>query len=247
VTDLWQPLRDELARWRDTGLAIELWLRDDDAVEPTPKLDRLIVLTKDFAIPVALAVIPARTGSSLAERLAPAQHIHPLIHGWSHANHAPLLEKKQELGPHRPRAAVLDDLARGLDRLSGLYGERLTPMLVPPWNRIDPELLDDLPGLGLAGLSAFGHKLTSRPGLVVANAHVDIIDSHAGNACRDHAWLVAALVKELSAARAEGGRPVGLLSHHLVSDETAFRFLQDLFTAAPPGKVSWLAPQELLS
>jgi hypothetical protein len=202
---------------------------------------------EDFGIPVALAVIPARTGPALAEHLAPARHIHPLVHGWSHANHAPASEKKQELGPHRLRSAVLDDLANGLDRLSKLYGHRLTPMLVPPWNRIDPELLGDLPGLGFTGLSAFGHKLRSRPGLVVANTHVDIVDSHAGNACRDHAWLVAALVKELTAARAEGGRPVGVLSHHLVSDEMAFRFLQDLFKAAPPGAVSWLTPQELLT
>jgi hypothetical protein len=246
VTSLWQPFHDELARWRDADLTVELWLRDDDAIEPTPKLDQLMSLTGDFRIPVALAIIPARTGPALAEHLALARHIHPLVHGWSHANRAPSSEKKQELGHHRPRAAVLADLASGLDRLSRLYGERLIPMLVPPWNRIDPPLLDDLPGLGFTGLSAFGHKLHSRPGLIVANAHIDIIDSHAGNACRDHEWLIVALVKELAAARMEGGRPVGVLSHHLVSDEAAFRFLTDLFVAAPPGVATWRTPGELL-
>lgn len=246
MTDIWQPLRVELARWRDLGLVPDLWLRDDDAVEPTPRLDRLIALTQEFDIPVALAIIPAQTGPDLAKRLAGAQHIHPVQHGWSHANHAPASEKKQELGPHRPRPVIMDELARGLERLSGLYGERLVPMLVPPWNRIDPNLIDELPAHGLRGLSAFGHKLVSRPGLSVVNTHIDIIDSRAGNACRDHAWLAAELVRELVDARASGSRPIGILSHHLVSDDEAFRFLRDLFTAAPPGKANWRTPRELL-
>jgi hypothetical protein len=89
---LWQPVHSELARWREASLTVELWLRDDDATEPTPQLDQLIALTQEFAIPVALAIIPARSGSALAYRLGTATHIHPVIHGWSHANHAPNLE-----------------------------------------------------------------------------------------------------------------------------------------------------------
>lgn len=244
---LWQPVTSELARWRASGLTPELWLRDDDAIQPTPSLDRLIALSEEFAIPVALAIIPARTGTALAQRLDKVRHIHPVIHGWSHANHAPHSEKKQELGPHRPRGTVLNDLAAGFARLGALHGERLVPMLVPPWNRIDQGLLDDLPALGFGALSAFGHKLASRPGLAVVNTHIDIIDSHAGNACRDHAWLVAAFAAELAAARTSGGRPVGILSHHLVSDDEAFRFLRDLFTAAPQGIASWRAPRDFLA
>lgn len=249
ITDpLWQPVLDELAQWRDAGLMADFWLRDDDAVEPTPLLDRLIDLTEEFEVPVALAIIPSRTGPALARRLDKARHVHPLIHGWSHENHAPATEKKQELGQHRPRDAVLHDLAMSLARLSKLHGEHLTAMLVPPWNRIDPDLLDSLPALGFTGLSAFGHKLASRPALPVANAHIDIVDSHAGNACRDHAVLVAALMKELREARAKGGRPVGILSHHLVSDEEAFRFLRKLFTiTAQSGGVNWRTPQKILT
>jgi hypothetical protein len=244
---LWQPIHDELLHWREAGLAVEMWLRDDDAVEPTPALGRLIAVTEEFAIPVSLAIIPARSGSALAQRLATARHIHPVVHGWLHANHAPSPEKKQEFGLHRPREVVLNDLSMALAKMSKLHGERLVPMLVPPWNRIDPSLLDDLPALGFGGLSAFGHKLGSRPGFAVVNTQIDIVDSHAGNACRDHAWLVAAIAKELALARASGGRPVGILSHHLVSDEMAFRFLRDLFAAAPPGLVNWRAPSDLIA
>lgn len=245
---LWQPLQDELALWRQAGLTASLWLRDDDAVEPTPALDRLIGLTRAFAVPVALAIIPARTGPALARRLGAEKHIYPVVHGWSHSNHAPAPEKKQELGDHRPRQAVLEDLASGLARLGELHGDSLTPMLVPPWNRIDPALLDDLPALGFTGLSAFGHKLVSTDRLTVVNTHIDIVDSRAGNRCRDHRVLVTSLVQELKQARAAGGRPVGVLSHHLVSDDDAFHFLHDLLTSATrSGAVRWSTPRELLA
>lgn len=245
---LWQPLQDELVRWRQAGLAASLWLRDDDAVEPTPALDRLIGLTRAFAVPVALAIIPARTGPALAHRLGAEKHIHPVAHGWSHANHAPAPEKKQELGNHRPRRAVLDDLASGLGRLREFHGGNLTAMLVPPWNRIDPALLDDLPDLGFTGLSAFGHKLASTDRLTVVNTHIDIVDSRAGNRCRDPHMLVTNLIQELKQAREAGGGPVGVLSHHLVSDDDAFRFLHDLFTcAAQSGAARWSTPRELLA
>jgi hypothetical protein len=245
---LWQPLRDELAQWRDAGRTAALWLRDDDAIAPTPALDRLAGLARRHDVPVALAIIPARTGPALASRLAAETIIHPVVHGWSHANHALPPEKKQELGPHRPRDAVLSELARGLARLREFYGDRLTPMLVPPWNRIDPSLLDDLPALGFTGLSAFGHKLASRPGLTVVNTHTDIVDSRAGNRCRDHGTLISGLVQELQQARAaDDGRPVGVLSHHLVSDDEAFRFLAELFTvAARSDAVTWKTPVDLL-
>jgi hypothetical protein len=245
ASDIWQPVHDELARWHDQGLTVELWLRDDDAFRPSPQLDRLIALTAEFGIPVALAIVPKQAKPPLAERLVPETHVHPVVHGWSHANHAWFWQKKQELGLHRPRPVVLNDLAAALAWLRELHGERLVPMLVPPWNRIDPDLVDDLPALGFRALSTFGKDLQSTLGLPVINTHVDLINWRAGSVCHDHAWLVARLVKELTAARVEGGRPVGILSHHLVSEDKAFGFLRDLFTAATPTRVSWRAPSEL--
>jgi len=245
---LWQPVLAELAEWRKTGLSAQLWLRDDDAIEPTPRLDRLIALTEEFGVPVGLAIIPSRTGPNLVRRLDKAVHVHPLVHGWSHENHAPPAEKKQELGAHRLRGDVLKDLTAGLARLSHLYGARLTPMLVPPWNRIDEALLSDLPGLGFIGLSAFGHRLASRPNLAVANTHIDIVDSRAGNVSRDHDVLAAALAQELAQARRAGATPVGILSHHLVSDEAAFGFLRDLFAVTAQSQaVSWRTPREAIA
>lgn len=160
---LWQPLRDELARWRDAGLSVRLWLRDDDAVEPTGRLDALLDVTAAHRVPLLLAVIPALATSDLARRIVaenangPAP-VHIAVHGWRHVNHAPLGEKSQEFGPHRPLAAMRAELVRGRERLDALFGTQLLAVLVPPWNRLDPALLAHLPGAGFSALSTFGEN-----------------------------------------------------------------------------------------
>ena len=40
----------------DAGIPVQFWLRDDDAVEPTPKLDQLLALADRFAVPLTLAL-----------------------------------------------------------------------------------------------------------------------------------------------------------------------------------------------
>ncbi len=191
----WQPLLAELGRWGAAGRTADFWLRDDDAVEPGEALDRLLGLTEEFAVPLALAVIPAFTGEALASRLADAKHVTVAVHGWSHENHAPDGEKKQELGRHRDRAVVVDELRRGLSRIGQLHGQRMVPLLVPPWNRIDAGLVPDLAPIGFAALSAFG---PARPAAIrVINSNVDLMDWHGTRGCRDHALLVGDIVLQL--------------------------------------------------
>jgi hypothetical protein len=240
---IWQPLIDELTQWRDAGLTPHLWLRDDDAVEPTVKLDRLIGLTAQYEAPLVLAIVPARTDARLAAHIRPIANVHPAVHGWSHTNHAPPNEKKQELGQHREKSAILVELTRGLARLRELHGNRLLSALVPPWNRIAHELIGELPHLGFTGLSVFGHKpMPHPPGLAIANCHIDIIDWQNGARCRDHRQLVAGLTAELMHSRLSDRAPVGVLSHHLVSDDDAFTFLADLF-AATRNNCRWVVPE----
>ena len=54
---VFRPLTDEFDRWADQGLTATLWWRDDDAIAPTPALDRL--LDAAGPVPLTLAVIPA--------------------------------------------------------------------------------------------------------------------------------------------------------------------------------------------
>ena len=79
----------ELDRWRDAGLTPRIWLRDDDAIEPTPALDRLLALANAYRAPVLLAIIPkpAEPGSRRASRRRSL--VTPAVHGYAHRNHAP--------------------------------------------------------------------------------------------------------------------------------------------------------------
>lgn len=225
----WRPLSKALDRWEAAGRQPAFWLRDDDAIEPTGALIRLIDLSAWGEAPVALAVIPAFAGKPLADRLVGSPHIVPVVHGWSHENHAPAGSKKQELGLHRRMEAVLADLERGLRRSEALFAGRAVPLLVPPWNRIDAALLPHLPALGYRGVSTFGPPKPAP--LPLVNTTVDIIDWHGTRGCRDHAVLVAEIVNELDAGLADQDLPsIGVLTHHLIHDEAAWDFMQRLFT-----------------
>ncbi len=243
---VWQPLRDELRRWADAGRTVDLWFRDDDAVQPTDALDRLLTLSGRFAVPVTLAVIPAFTGEALAARLAGEPGISVAVHGWSHENHAPPSQKKQELGPHRPLSAVLGELLQGFLKLRTLHPERFVPILVPPWNRVASDLLPQLPALGYTALSVFG---TAKPAPVtLINTHVDIMDWHGTGGCRPHADLVRDLVSQLTGRFAGSAEPVGILTHHLVHDGAAWDFIAMLFEeVAGSSAVRWRRVEDFLS
>lgn len=214
-----------------SGQPARLWLRDDDAVEPSAALDHLLDLCRAAHVPVTLAVIPAHSGQALAERLVAEPGLSVAVHGWAHVNHAPPAEKKQELGAHRPVAAVLEELARGFTHLSHLHGAQFTPVLVPPWNRISPQVVAGLPGLGFKALSVFGPEATAP--LPLFNTHVDVMDWRGTRGGRPD----AVLMEELAAAISRSDAPVGLLTHHLVHDAQVWGFLQRLFalTAGHPG------------
>lgn len=242
----WQPLRDALQRMVDTNRHARLWLRDDDAVEPTPALDRLFNLTRQAGVPLSLAVIPAHTGPALAARLQAEVHTSVTVHGWSHENHAAAEGKKRELGPDRPAEVVLAELHIGFDKLQSLYPTRLEPVLVPPWNRVDPSLLPRLPGLGFRAVSVYGQADGESP-IAQVNTHVDIMDWLGTRGCRPHGELVSLMVRELESRGAGGAEPIGLLTHHLVHDQACWDFLARLFeVTAGSDAVRWHPLGDLL-
>jgi hypothetical protein len=218
------------------------WWRDDDAVIPTPALDRLLALSASHAAPCLVAVIPKPTGPDLAAHLAGRPRITVAPHGWQHSNHAPPGTKKAELGPHRPAKLVLEELSLGLAKLQTLYPDQLAPILVPPWNRIDPDLIGALPGAGFQALSVYGPE---RPAALPSlNTHVDLMDWHGTGGGRP----TASLVSDIVAALDLGLPAIGILSHHLVHDAQAWDFLDQLLAliAGHPG-ARWASAPDLLA
>jgi hypothetical protein len=153
-----------------------------------------------------------------------------LQHGYGHTNHAPASDRKMELGLHRPAMFVLGELGTGRMALERLFGNRVLPVLVPPWNRIAPALVPALPEVGYGGLSTFGIRRRSHPvaGLLQVNTHVDLIDWRRRCFVGEDAAL-AALGQSLMASRTGTDEPIGILSHHLAMDEGAWDFLNSLW------------------
>ncbi|MFV0512306.1 MAG: polysaccharide deacetylase family protein [Jhaorihella sp.] len=248
MTPDWSPLDAELKQWQGTGLTLPLWWRDDDAVTRTPALERLSGLAHGLDMPVHLAVIPAQADAALADAVALHRHLIPVVHGWAHVSHAPAGEKKAEFGAHRPLPAMLEETAQGLARLTGLFGDRLRPIFVPPWNRIANEVATGLPAAGYAVLSTFTPRKAPKaaPGLLQINTHLDPVAWKAGRGLIPPEALIAQVAAQLGdrrTGRTDRDEPYGILTHHLVHDEAIWAFTDALLARLLNGPaVRWTAP-----
>jgi len=228
----WRALESELDRWAQSGRAATLWWRDDDAVTATPQLDRLLQTARQpdgSPVPLCLAVIPAQADGTLAALAAANSHLSILQHGFAHRNHAPPEEKKAELGTHRPIQAMLDELAKGQQKMIAQFGDSFLPVLVPPWNRMAPAVRDGLSGIGLKHYSVYGPRPAGESR--ATNTHADIIDWYHGRGFVGEAAATGLITGHL-AARREGrtdpAEPTGILTHHLAQDDAGWDFLTEL-------------------
>lgn len=246
LTRFRQDLTDHLDWFAERGKKVRFWWRDDDAIEPTDDLDRLLLIANTHKVDVALAVIPKDATEALAVRLANEPHALVLQHGWQHKNfqRKDLGEKAAELGTRRDPDELLGQLAQGRDRLKALFGDKFIPAMVPPWNRITPEISRRLPSIGITGLSTFTWHNFPRAGQV--QSHVDMIKWKKDR--RFIGWESARLRLDLQLCRrrTNPSEPLGILSHHLAHDEGCFEFLQELLaTAAHHDGSEWPRIQNL--
>jgi hypothetical protein len=251
VSDAWQRLEDELARWRAAGRRVEFWWRDDDAAQWTPALAQLVGLAQRFAVPLALAVVPSSAEAALFAQLPDAVSV--LQHGVDHRNRGAAGAKRTEFAAEaRPEEAVAR-IAAGAARLAALAGPLWSAVFAPPWNRLPEALAERLPQAGLRGLSRFGPRACARPapGLVQVNTHVDLV---AWRGERGFVGTQAALeqaVGHLAArrlGRADPEEPTGWLTHHLQHDAATWRFLEQLFErSCAASAVHWSSARTLFA
>ncbi len=232
---VWSALTGELDAWQAAGRIASVWWRDDDATASTPALDRLLDLSAAKAAPVTLAVIPAKMSPDLPARLTGAATVLVAQHGYAHADHAPRGEGAWELGPHRPMATVLGELAHGRDMLGAAFGTRFVPVVVPPWTHIDPALVPQLAQAGFKGLSDFGARQAryAAPGLVEVNAHCDPIKWKGGAHFTGTSSALDGMVRHLAKRRrgeVDAEEPTGLLTHHLDMGDDVWDFAETLLT-----------------
>jgi len=243
-----QPVIAELERWRDQGLTLPLWWRDDDAIVPTQALDRLLALAEGFDAPLHLAVVPRPAEDGLAERLQDAAQAFAIPHGWQHRNHAPPDEKKAEFGAHRPTQIMFDEVTRGWRRIEDMFGRQALPVFVPPWNRVSPAVVAGLARCGIAATSTVLPRQAKypSPNLLQVNTHLDPIAWRAGGGLVDPAALAAEIVAQLTdrrQGRADNSEPFGLLTHHLAHDERVWSFTATLVEQlTQSGAAKWTSP-----
>lgn len=229
----WAPLRSELQQWRADGLTLPVWWRDDDAIEPTPQLERMAALSSDLGIPVHLAVIPGLAKRELVPCVQSLGVFRPVVHGWRHINHGPRRGPASEfwhghfISTYRAK--------KGLRRMRELFGDALLPVFVAPWNHVSPSLHSSFAALGYRAMSTIGPRprRMACPGLVQINAHIDPVDWARQRRLVDPEEIITSLTAHLQdrrAGRCDATEPLGLMTHHLVHDDEIWDFCAALLT-----------------
>lgn len=223
----------ELDQWGRAGRVAMFWWRDDDAGVDSPAFGRLLALAAKHDAALALAVIPLKLDAAARARIEATPQACVLQHGLRHDNRAAADEKKCEFPARLPLDAMLAELDQGHARLGAAFAGRALPVLVPPWNRLAPRLIPVLPSIGLRGLSTYRARKAAdaAPGLRQVNCHVDLIDWRSTRGFLGEAAALALACDHLRArreGRADPNEPTGILTHHAVHDEPAWRFLDDL-------------------
>lgn len=233
----WVPLKNELAQWRAERRALPIWWRDDDAIAETPALDQLLKLSENLECPVHLAVIPKPATSGLVAVCKDADHVVPVVHGWTHQSHAPTGEKKAEFG--HPRATALAETETALARMRALFGTRLLEMFVPPWNRIDDSVITGLGAQGYRVLSTYLPRGAREvAGMVQINTHVDPIFWRGGGGVANPEALITGittLLRDRRRGATDAAEPLGLLTHHLVHDDAIWGFTESCLSVLLEG------------
>lgn len=247
----WDRFTAELDAWVTAGRVAEFWWRDDDAIDATLALDRLLALRADLDLPLALAVIPATARPALSAELKGRPGIDVLQHGYAHISHRPPGEKKAELGADRDLWDIARDLSDGRGRMFDLFDDDWLSVMVPPWNRIDPAVREILPGLGFHGVTTFNARAAdhNRDNLITVNTHVDIIDWAGNRGFAGDDAVLSAAIDHLAAKRTGSADPdeaTGILTHHLAHDDACWAFIEKFghLTAKNPAVV-WRRASDL--
>ena len=236
----------ELRRWRRAGRTVRLWWRDDAAAGSSAALDRLLQVSRASGAPLTLAVLPTGDMRGLAAQLRRTALVTAVQHGVDHRNRrsGPVAGEF----PHDwSQTQVEIALLNGRSQMQAL--PRALAVFVPPWNDAHPKLAAALVACGYAGWSAHGALAADGGGPMRVDVHLDLLRWRGGARFRGRGRFLSGLVKELRRRREAGlwTAPIGLLTHHLVHDGAAWRFLEAFlaWTTQRP-EVAWAALPDLI-
>lgn len=223
-------LGSELALWAKAGRAPVLWWRDDDARAPTWALEHLLSLSRRHGAPLTLAAIAGPGLTPLTRRVGAEPRVELAVHGFRHVNRQPPGQGFGEIVDGDDLGWIRAQLRATIARF---HRAGVAPTLfVPPWNNLEPRLLEVLPGSSLIAVSAFGQNRNVRDRIARLDAHLDVLRWKNGGQFRG-TWRLLSRMRRLMAERRKAGRwdePIGLLTHHLDHDKASWRFLGQFLT-----------------
>ena len=201
-------------------------------------------------MPLALAVVPDWLDPVVAQIIREESDVWALQHGVSHADRTGGSRRKTELAGEALASGLRHALIRSREVLCLLLRPSLIDVMVPPWNRIDDDVLPMLSGCGFFGLSAFGSRRQSHSGgLLVNNVHIDIIDWRADRRFAGEEACLEAAVRHLEQRRlgaADPAEATGLMTHHLVHDQQCRSFIERFVGVVRDHPATgWLSAEEV--
>lgn len=247
----WEKISDELDLWTRERRRTAFWWRDDDAADTSSNLARMTEVASSHRVHIGLSVIPLRRTERLLKFVRQHRNLDVLVHGYAHKSHARDGEAKREFSGSRSIADMAQDLANALALNQDAFGQRGLPVLVPPWNRISPGLLRELPKLGFQGISTWKPRPETGHirGLKQVNAHLDPVNWRAGRVIKPEAQVASLLLRKLRWRRANPRRavePLGLLTHHELWCVEKEQIVVNLLKATRNHPaVSWLSAREV--
>jgi hypothetical protein len=232
---------DDLAR---KGKKITFWWRDDDAIEETQALQKLLKLVDHKAI--SIATIPEYCTKSLIDIVKENPYIHLLQHGVSHENFAHKEEKKCEFPTHLSDEHHWQRIQYGRDKIFQLYPEWDGKGFVPPWNRMKLNSAEGLKDIGFDYISAF-ESLKARniatKHIAYCDSNIDPIDWKGNDGKNNYGFIGWQACDDILLHHAQYQQHIGLLTHHLVHNEAMWHKLEIIadFMHHHPA-IDWQAP-----
>ncbi len=224
MEDALAQLKITLDQFQPTG--IDLFFRDDDVDVDEHSLRALIELFIQHHVPVNLEIIPGRLTGEAIDLLRRYKDKHPDLfefnqHGWLHINHE-RGGRKCEFGPSRGFDGQLSDISIGKKVLEDAFGKEFSPVFTPPWNRCTTDTFRALDQLGFQGISKIrSDSPVTGYSFREVSVTLDPYRWKGGSAMKSPKEIVEELISQMR-------RPetVGIMLHHKVMDEGAFKFLK---------------------
>jgi peptidoglycan/xylan/chitin deacetylase (PgdA/CDA1 family) len=213
-----------LSQFQSSG--IDLFFRDDDVDVDERSLRALLELFIQHSIPINLEIIPGRLAREAIDLLRRYKDKHPDLfefnqHGWLHLNHE-REGRKCEFGPSRSFDDQLSDISIGKKVLEDAFGKEFSPVFTPPWNRCTSDTFRALDQLGFQGISKIrSDSPVTGYSFREVSVTLDLYRWSGGAAMRSPEEIVEELISQMS-----GPGTVGIMLHHKVMNEDAFKFLK---------------------